>query len=99
MAGPSRQGWSWAWTAGYCSHCYRRQEGNISMNIALALKVIKCYKKTLSLIDVWMKSEVVMIIIYFLSSSDVDLGSHVQQNSLIWFFRYLQKINVRFKIE
>jgi hypothetical protein len=53
------------------------------MNITQAQKVIKCYKEILSLIDVSLKLEVVVVIIYFLSSSDVDLGSYVLQNALL----------------
>jgi len=31
MARSSRPGWSWAWAASYCTHCYRRQEGELSV--------------------------------------------------------------------
>jgi hypothetical protein len=50
MAGPSRQGWSWAWTAGYCTHCYRRQEGECPTRFWTFCTVIKSSHMLINLI-------------------------------------------------
>jgi hypothetical protein len=65
------------------------------MNITLAWKVIsdQVCKEILSLTDVRMKLEVVVVIIYFLSSNDVYLCFYVLQNSFDLIFKNWAEID------